>query len=56
MKIFEDPDAKWLVDEEESFSTGVCLGVEKPLPRSPQVSSPKLKHRRLDDTEFSPIA
>lgn len=56
MHKFSDPDARWLVDEEESFSTGVCLGVEKPLPRSPQVCPPKLKHRRLDETEFNPIA
>ena len=53
---FEDEDARWLVDETDSFSSGVCLGVEKPLPRCPQVAPPKLKHRRLDDTEFSPIA
>ena len=56
LKVFDDPDCKWLVDEEDSFSTGVCLGVEKPLPRSPQVCRPKLKHRRLDDTEFAAIA
>jgi len=56
LRVFDDPDGKWLVDEEDSFSTGVCLGVEKPLPRSPQVCRPKLKHRRLDDTEFAAIA
>ena len=56
LKVFEDPDAKWLVDEEDSFATGVCLGVEKPLPRSVQVCHQKLKHRRLDDTEFAAIA
>jgi len=56
LKVFEDPDAKWLVEEEESFATGVCLGVEKPLPRSPQVCQQKLKHRRLDETEFAAIA
>ena len=56
LQVFADEDARWLVDEKESFATGVCLGVEKALPRSPQVCPPKLKHRRLDDTEFSPIA
>eukprot|EP00435_Cladocopium_sp_Y103_P025990 s72_g6.t1 len=56
LKRFEDPDASWLVDEEDSFATGVCLGVTKPLPRSPQIFPPKLKHRKLDDTEFMPIA
>ena len=56
LKKFNDPDAKWLVDEEESFSTGVCLGVDKPLPRSPQVFPEKTKHRKLDESEFSPVA
>ncbi|CAK9010089.1 Fucoxanthin-chlorophyll a-c binding protein C [Durusdinium trenchii] len=54
--VFEDPDAKWLVDVEDSFASGVCLGVEKPLPRSPQVCPPKVKHRKLDESEFSPSA
>ena len=54
--VFEDPDAKWLVDVEDSFASGVCLGVEKPLPRSPQVCPPKVKRRKLDESEFSPIA
>ena len=56
LKIFNDPDARWLVDEEESFSAGVCLGVDKPLPRSPQVFTEKTKHRKLDDSDFAPIA
>ena len=56
LKKFNDPDAKWLVDEEESFSTGVCLGVDKPLPRSPQVFPEKTKHRKLGESEFSPVA
>ena len=54
--VFEDPDAKWLVDVEDSLASGVCLGVEKPLPRSPQVCPPKVKHRKLDESEFSPSA
>ena len=53
---FEDPDTRWLVDEADSFATGVCLGVAKPLPRSPQIFPEKLKHRKLDHTEFCPIA
>eukprot|EP00435_Cladocopium_sp_Y103_P055965 s367_g18.t1 len=56
LKVFGDPDVGWLVDEEDSFASGVYLGVDKPLPRSPQVFPPKLKHRRLDATEFVPIA
>lgn len=53
---FEDPDTRWLVDEADSFATGVCLRVTKPLPRSPQIFPEKLKHRKLDHTEFCPIA
>ena len=56
LKKFNDPDAHWLVDEEESFANGVCIGVDKPLPRSPQVFPLKTKHRKLDESEFSPIA
>ena len=54
--IYEDPDAHWLVDESDSFASGVYIGVDQPLPRSPQVFPEKDKHRKLDDTEFSPIA
>ena len=56
LKIFKDPDVSWLVDERHSFATGVPLGVEEPLPRSPQVFPPKVRHRKLDDTEFNPLA
>ena len=35
LKKFEDPDAHWLMDEPDSFCTGVYIGVDKPLPRSP---------------------
>ena len=56
LKIFNDPDASWLVDEQDSFSTGVFIGVGQPLPRSPQVFPEQGKHRKLDDTEFAPIA
>ena len=56
LREFGDADARWLVDEKDSFATGVCLGVEQPLPRSPQVCPPKVKHRRLDETEFLAVA
>jgi len=32
------------------------LGVDKPLPRSPQVFPVKTKHRKFDESEFSPVA
>ena len=54
--VYEDPDAHWQVDESDSFASGVYIGVDQPLPRSPQVFPEKDKHRKLDDTEFSPIA
>ena len=53
LKRFEDPDYSILVDGEDSFASGV--GVDKPLPRCPQVFPEKLKHRKLDETEFNPI-
>ena len=56
LKKFDDPDAHWLVDEADSFASGVCIGVDKPLPRSPQVFPLKTKHRKLDETEFAAIA
>ncbi|CAK9006461.1 Uncharacterized protein SCF082_LOCUS9026, partial [Durusdinium trenchii] len=56
LKVFEDPDVHWLVDESDSFASGVPLGVEEPLPRSPQVFPPKVRHRKLDETEFNPLA
>ena len=56
LRIFEDPDVHWLVDESDSFSTGVYLGVDRPLPRSSQVFPAKTKHRSMDETTFCPIA
>ena len=56
LEVFQDPDVDSLVNNSDSFATGVNVGVEDPLPRSPQIFPPKVKHRRLDDTEFNPIA
>eukprot|EP00435_Cladocopium_sp_Y103_P018494 s3398_g4.t1 len=56
LKVYKDPDVHWLVDETDSFASGVYVGVGKPLPRSPQVFPLKTKHRKLDETEFAPIA
>ena len=55
LKEFEDPDTDILVDSGDSYASGVWVGVDKPLPRCPQVFPPKVKHRKLDDTEFNPI-
>ena len=54
--MFEDPDGWWLVDAEDSFASGVPLGVDAPLPRSPQVYPEKVRHRKLDESDFNPIA
>ena len=56
LEMFEDPDFRCLVNDAESFATGVNLGVDIPLPRSPQVFPEKVKHRKLDTTDFNPIA
>ena len=56
MEVFEDPDVACLVSTTDSFATGVSVGVDEPLPRTPQVFPPKLKHRKYDGTEFNPIA
>ncbi|CAL1152593.1 unnamed protein product [Cladocopium goreaui] len=56
LEIFEDPDVDSLVNVEDSFSTGVPVGVLEPLPRTPQVFPPKLKHKKLDESEFNPLA
>eukprot|EP00435_Cladocopium_sp_Y103_P055878 s2941_g18.t1 len=56
LEIFGDPDVSSLVDVKDSFAEGVPVGVLEPLPRSPQVFPPKLKHKRLDDSDFNPIA
>jgi hypothetical protein len=54
--VFEDPDVGSLVDAEDSFATGVPVGVLEPLPRTPQVFSPKLKQKKLNDSDFNPKA
>ena len=56
LTVFEDPDVGWLVDAEDCFATGVPLGVDAPLPRSPQVFPEKVKRRKLDDSDFNPVA
>ena len=56
LKAFDDPDTEILVDGTDNFASGVWVGVDKPLPRCPQVFPPKLKHRKLDETEFNPVA
>ena len=56
LKKFGDPDYSILVDGEDCFASGVWVGVGKPLPRCPQVFPEKLQRRKLDETEFNPIA
>ena len=56
LREFGDPDVSVLVDDEFSFSSGVFVGEDRPLPRTPQVFPPKEKHKKLDDSDFNPIA
>lgn len=56
LAVFKDPDVSILVDDKDSFATGVPLRVDAPLPRSPQVYLRKVVHRKLDKSEFNPIA
>jgi len=56
LEIFQDPDVGSLVDAQDSFASDVPVGVLEPLPRTPQVFLPKLKHKKLDDSDFNPIA
>ena len=56
LKVVGDPDTAILVDCNDSFATGVPVGVEEPLPRTPMVFPPKERHRKLDESEFNPIA
>ena len=56
LKIVGDPDTAILVDCSDSFATGVPVGVEEPLPRTPMVFPPKERHRKLDESDFNPIA
>ena len=49
-----DPDWEILVQGEECFSKGVPVGVERELPRTPQVFRKREKFRQLDITEFQP--
>jgi hypothetical protein len=44
-----DPDWRILADAENSFLTGVPLGVKERLPRTPAVFERKVKHRKYDD-------
>eukprot|EP00435_Cladocopium_sp_Y103_P032400 s670_g8.t1 len=56
LRVFHDPDVDSLVDVEDSFASGVPLGVDSPLPRTPQVYPEKVKHRKLDESDFNPVA
>eukprot|EP00971_Amphidinium_carterae_P122507 2425511-Amphidinium_carterae.1 len=52
LRIAGDPDWRVMASARESYSTGVPVGTEKPLPRVPAVYSRKMRWRTLDDTLF----
>ena len=43
LKQYQDPDAHWLTDVDDSFASGVYVGVDRALPRSPQIFSPEVE-------------
>ena len=55
LKLLGDPDWACLTQGEECFATGVPLGDEVPLPRTPQVYRERVKERTLDVTPFQQI-
>jgi hypothetical protein len=56
LEVMEDPDYQVLVQDKESFATGVPVGLDEPLPRVPAVFPPKEKHRKLDDSDYIPFS
>ena len=56
LKVVGDSDAAIFLDGNDTFATGVPIGVEDPLPRTPMVFPPKDRHRKLDESDFNPIA
>ena len=56
LRCYGDPDVSVLVDDQFSFASGVYVGEDMPLPRTPQVFPPKDKQKKLDESEFNPIA
>jgi len=55
LEIMGDPDHEILVQGDESFAEGVPLGCDQPLPRTPQVFRPRVRHRKLDETPFEAV-
>ena len=56
LEVMEDPDYQVLVQDKESFATGVPVGLDEPLPRVPAVFPPKEKHRKLDESDYIPFS
>ena len=56
LKIQGDPDYRILVDEEDSFSSGVPVGYEQPIPPVPSVFRPREKQSSLDESEYMEVA
>ena len=52
LKIQEDPDHEILVADRDSFSSGVPVGYEEPIPPAPDVFRARLKQSNLDSSEY----
>ena len=56
LKLRGDPDYSILVDEEDSFTTGVPVCYEQPIPPVPSVFRPREKQSSLDDSEYMEVS
>ena len=52
LRIQEDPDFEVLVSSKDSYSTGVPVGYEEPIPPVPEVFRPRLKQSNLDSSDY----
>eukprot|EP00435_Cladocopium_sp_Y103_P068191 s408_g31.t1 len=56
LEIMGDPDYAIFMEGKDSFWTGVPVGFDEPLPRTPSVFPKKEKVRPLDESEYNNIA
>ena len=52
LKIQGDPDSEILVASKDSFTTGVPVGYEEPIPPAPEVFRTRTKQSNLDASEY----
>jgi hypothetical protein len=52
LMLLDDPDWRILATSKESFASGVRVGCNEKMPRTPAVFARKTKRRKYDDTEL----